>query len=326
LRIDSQTDRGLRPIFILGVPRSGTTLLRVMLGAHPLVAGLPETPWLLGSYGGISSLRGLVETVAAHPLGMVANVKGAAEGDVYQAGRAFLLALLTPYLQRTGKTHVVIKTPGDLQFLEFLVKLYPDALYVHICRDGRDVALSYLKRKGSFFSRRTGRGRMDFLNLLKRWHEWESKTRRVLKDGRIPHVSLRYEDLTAHPEAELRRICAFLEIPYEPAMLDYAQADVDLPKWEAGSTDVRENSQVTAAFVERWRQTRPTPSFAYALTRCDHFLVELGYPPSGLKLSPDQRLSAALYPWLGPLMAAEDFFADFFGRVRKRIAGTAPAR
>src|SRR5438046_2599807 len=62
------------PIFIIGVPRSGTTLLRVLLDSHSEIAGLPETPWLLGAYGSEISLKAMLSGLIDGPYGAVRNV------------------------------------------------------------------------------------------------------------------------------------------------------------------------------------------------------------------------------------------------------------
>jgi hypothetical protein len=308
-----------RPIIIVGVPRSGTTLLRVLLGAHSLVLGLPETPWLLGAYGDGASLRAFLTVLADAPTGYVANVKGAQAADVFEAGRAFVEALVRPALARRGKERVVLKTPDDIRFLEFLAALFPDACYVHICRDGRDVALSYVAKKGRWFPRHDGRGGVDFFTMLRRWHAWESKARRILAGGGVSSLCLRYEDLVTRPEAEVRRLCDFLGLPFEPAMLRFAEADLDYPSWEAGSSDVRASKSISADSVGRWRQAPRTPAFVYALTRHDRYLTDLGFEPSRLAFTAPQRLAGALYPWLAPLASFIDYAAEEAKRLRGRL-------
>jgi hypothetical protein len=310
---------GFRPIFVLGVPRSGTTLLRVILGAHPLVLGLPETPWLLGSYGEGASLRGLLTLLAEDRTGIVQNVAGVQKADVYGAGRAFLEAMFAPILARRGKKLIAFKTPDDIKFLEFLVALFPDASYVHICRDGRDVALSYVAKKGSWFARFGEHGGVDFFTMFRRWHDWESKTREILSAGRVSSLSLRYEDLVARPEAEIRRISGFLGIDYDPAMLRIEAANADLPAWEAGSSDVRARRAIGPDSVGRWRQARRTPALVYALTRHGRFLAELGYDPEAPDFTILQRLGGALYPVLAPVRALADRTIDRFMNWRARL-------
>lgn len=308
-----------RPIFIVGVPRSGTTLLRVLLGAHSLVLGLPETPWLLSSYGDAASLRALLTVLAEDRMGLVKNVKGAEAADVYDAGRAFLDALFKPCLARREKKLVVFKTPDDIKFLEFLITLFPQARYIHICRDGRDVALSYVAKKGRWFARRSERRSVDFFSMFRRWHDWESRARAILAASSVSSMSLRYEALVSQPEAEIRRICDFLHLPFEPAMLRFAEADVDYPAWEAGSTDVRSSAAITSGSIGRWRHARRTPALVHALTRHDDYLVDLGYQPSRLELTPLQRLGGALYPWFAPATSLVDGVADEFMRIRGKL-------
>ena len=308
-----------RPIFIVGVPRSGTTLLRVLLGAHSFVLGLPETPWLMGSYGDPVSLRALLTALAEDPMGLVKNVKGTEPADISSAGRAFLEALIGPCLERRGKKFVVFKTPDDIKFLEFLVALFPQAYFIHICRDGRDVALSHVAKKGRWLPRHIELGGVDFFNVFQRWHDWETKARTVLAESGAPSIFLRYEDLVTRPEAELRRLCEFLGLPFEPMMLRYTAADVDFPNWEAGSTDVRAKRDVSSAAVARWRHARRTPAFVYALTRHDRYLAELGYEPSRLELTAWQHVIGALYPWFAPAAGLIDRVADEFMHFRGRL-------
>src|SRR5215472_7987272 len=128
------------PIFIVGVPRSGTTLLRVLLDSHSEIAALPETPWLLGAYGPDPSLRAVLQGLIDGPYGAVRNISGVDEDDVLAAGSALLERLFAPMLQARNKTHLVLKTPADIRHLDFLIRLLPAARFIHITRDGRDVA------------------------------------------------------------------------------------------------------------------------------------------------------------------------------------------
>jgi hypothetical protein len=95
----------------------------------------------------------------------------------------------------------------------------PEARFLHLIRDGRDVALS---RR----SRGMGAGKPigDAARLWRRRVENARKQARRLRDR---YLELRYEDLVAAPEAELRRICGSIELAYDPAMLDYHRDSVD---------------------------------------------------------------------------------------------------
>jgi protein-tyrosine sulfotransferase len=290
------------PIFIVGVPRSGTTLLRVLLDSHSEIAALPETPWLLGAYGPDPSLRGVLNGLIDGPYGTVRNVAGVEPDHVFAAGRSLLETMFAPMLNARQKQRLAFKTPADIRHLDFLLKLLPGAFYIHITRDGRDVALSQLAKKGSFFNDLKEYRRIGFANLLKRWAEWEERIRALLYRDGVKVVHVKYEDLIADPRRELQRITAFLGVPFEAAMLDYASRNHDYPAWEAGSTDVSRNERITAASMDKWRQAKMTTEMLHALMKYDHALVAFGYPASGVTPDPARRALAALFPLVSPLL------------------------
>jgi hypothetical protein len=238
------------------------------------------------------------------PYGAVQNVAGVEVEDVLAAGRRFLEELFASILKKRGKRILSFKTPADIRHLDFLTRLLPGALYIHITRDGRDVALSQLAKKGTFFKNLREYRRVSFGNAFRRWVEWEQRARTVLAREGVRAIHLRYEDLVAAPERELRRIADFLGIPFEARMLEYASMNHDYPSWEAGSTDVARNKGVSAASVGKWRQARMTTDMLSTLMRHDRFLVELGYAPSGLAPNQLERALAAAYPWLNSLLDA----------------------
>lgn len=300
------------PIFIVGVPRSGTTLLRVLLDSHSQILALPETPWVSGAYGGPLSLRQLLLDLADGPYGAARNVAGIARGDILHAGRIFLEALFAPALAARGKHVVAFKTPSDIPHLEFLTDLLPDARYIHITRDGRDVAMSQLSKKGSFFLELRGYRSLSYANVFRRWVEWEQMASSILSRNGLRVCHLRYEDLIADTEQQLRRLTDFLDIPFEPRMLDYAAHSHDYPKWEAGSTDVVQRRSVSDSSVGKWQTQAKTAEILHTLKRYDPFLVSLGYPSSDLRPGPGQAALIAGYGLARPLL-------EIFSLVARRL-------
>jgi len=292
------------PIFIVGVPRSGTTLLRVLLDSHSRILALPETPWVSGAYGGPLSLRQLLLDLQTGPYGLARNVAGVTGADILSAGANFLEQLFEPALKVRGKSVVAFKTPSDIPHLEFMTALLPGARYIHITRDGRDVAMSQLAKKGSFFLELRGYRSLSYANVFRRWVEWEEKARTVLYGGDLKVLHLRYEDLIADPEKQMRRAMAFLNLPFEPGMLDYAAQSHDYPKWEAGSTDVAQRRGLTDSSVEKWRKGKKSIEMLHTLARYDDFLVRLGYPSSELKPGRGQRLLMLGYGLVRPVLEA----------------------
>ena len=180
------------PVIVVGVSRSGTTLLRVLLGAGPDLAAPPETPWITGAYGP-NSLRQLVEALTTHETGPVANLSGITEAHLVSGARAFADTILSAYAAARGKPRVLLKTPKDIPHLAFLARVFPDAHFVHIVRDGRDVALSTVARRDV---RDLGpHGALTFDNALRRWIEWEDLVRGLVADGTLRLACrVRYED------------------------------------------------------------------------------------------------------------------------------------
>ncbi len=126
-------------------------------------------------------------------------------------------AIYRLYAESQGKSRFGDKTPLYLQHLDVLERAFPGARYVHIVRDGRDAAVSLLAmtRKPRFNLARP-RGVGDFAVA------WQREVRAAQEFGRThPYHEVRYEDLVDQPEARLREVCAFLELEYEPGMLEY---------------------------------------------------------------------------------------------------------
>jgi hypothetical protein len=211
-------------------------------------------------------------------------------------------------LARRGKKILAFKTPADIRHLDFVTEFLPDARYIHITRDGRDVAMSQLAKKGSFFHDLREYRRLSYANVFRRWVEWEQKVRATLYRGGLKVIHLRYEDLIADPEREMRRITSFLGLPFEKGMLDYASHDHDYPDWEAGSTDVAGHAGISAVSVAKWRGAKMSVEMLHTLLRYDSFLVELGYPSSGLKPGWGARLAVAGFPLVKPVLDGSSRF------------------
>lgn len=128
-------------VFLLGAPRSGTTLLSVMLDSHPDIASPPE-PWLM------LGLAALGRVPVRHPANV--SVLGTAirhfvgEDGRILAARAAARALYEAHLERCGKRVFVDKTPRYWLIAEFLISVFPGARFVWLRRDPLDVAASYL--------------------------------------------------------------------------------------------------------------------------------------------------------------------------------------
>lgn len=238
------------PIFILGVPRSGTTLLRTILDSHPNIAAGPETPWLAAHQP--RSLGGLYEFLTQSPHGYCASF-GIDKPVVTDAVRAFADSLFSAYAQSRGKQRWAEKTPDDLLHLNFLLEVFPDATFIKIERDGLDTAVSTAivadHRKGisDRHEKRLAFGKSctvknNAFNALLRWNHWNRLIDTAMEGREI--VKVRYEDLVNDTEPTLRRLLESLDEPFDPCVLNYADAKHDYPDWEWGSADVKHHGRI----------------------------------------------------------------------------------
>lgn len=243
------------PIIILGVPRSGTTLLRTMLDAHPAIACGPETPWLAEHQP--ATLLGLVRAMRDPEHGYCKSYKQPRE-VLHRAARNFLDEVMLAYASARGKQRWAEKTPNNLLHLDALHQLLPDARWVWITRDALDVAHSTT----TVAAHRAGIAPV-YENTLRltpgqsvpstplaatlRWVNWNRRIDGFLKGKPFHHLA--YESLVCAPQAELRRLCDFIDEPFEQSMLAYDTKSHDLPTWEWGSTDVAQHGRVVTGRI-----------------------------------------------------------------------------
>jgi len=203
--------------FVVGVGRSGTTLLRLMLDAHPQLAIPAEThfvPDLLERQAECRMSGELVDAIVASrtwdDFGLDAERLRAEASEAHGAAEV-LRVFYRLCAEREGKPRWGDKTPGYVKRMRAIGDALDEARFIHLVRDGRDVALSRLKR-GMGAEKPIG----DVADLWKRRIE---NARKQAKHLRGRYLELRYEDLVADPEPALREICELIELEFDPAML-----------------------------------------------------------------------------------------------------------
>lgn len=224
-------------LFIVGCPRSGTTLLRHIVGAHSQMAVTPEAYWIPKWF---EKRRGLTRDGQLTPnlipelladekfklfyLGPEVVTRLGREGQP-QSYAAFITGIFDLYGRSRGKVLVGNKTPDAVRKMGTLHALWPYARFVHLIRDGRDAALSFFdwrnvvqKKPGTFPT-----WKEDRASTVALW--WELNVRRGREAGAALgpelYYEIRYESLVGQPEQECAALCAFLGVPYEPAMLRF---------------------------------------------------------------------------------------------------------
>jgi hypothetical protein len=216
------------PLIVLGVGRSGTTLLRVMLDRNSQLAIPYETffvPQLAHRHGRRPKLDEFLED-----LGRLRTLYdwGITAEDVRPRLRegmttsAAIGAIFETYADRQGKPRWGDKTPLYMQQLPLLERLFPDAIWVHLVRDGRDAALSFLELPEGFTGKTWAQPR-TVPQFAARWRTEVLAARRLGRHARSRYLELRYEDLVAEPERELRQVSEHASLPWEPEMLDHTR-------------------------------------------------------------------------------------------------------
>ena len=278
--------------FVVGAGGSGTTTLRLMLDAHPQLAVPPETHFLpalaKAARGPAVTPHDLVEVIVADrrwtDFGfsreelerMFENIRPV---NARAAARAFYRA----YAERYGKPRWGDKTPRYARFMKRIQRLLPEARFVHLIRDGRDVRLSRARRVEE---------PPPIEVAAKRWRSRIERSRKIARE--LPHyLEIRFEDLIGDTEATLRQVCEFVELDFDPAMLTYYETaperlaemsenlpDADDKQVRPGTRLERKRSSLRPpdpSMIGRWRE-RMTPDerIAYESVAGD-LLVELGY-------------------------------------------------
>jgi hypothetical protein len=239
------------PIFIVGGPRSGTTLMRNMLNRHPEIAICRETEffhWVYQrrrNFGSLSDLRNRQSAVkqylATQRVHRMRLDLQALEQTLLQEAvsyPAMFLSLMRFFAQAHGKRRCGEKTPHNGLIVEMLYQWYPDAVVIHMLRDPRDAVASML--------------RMPWApkNVVSNAYSWLRFNQGAWRSrNRGKYMQVRYEELVTQPEPQLKRICEFAGEDFSPAML--------VPNWDPSAELFlfrRAEEPVTTERLGKWRE------------------------------------------------------------------------
>ncbi len=277
-------------VFIVGCPRSGTTLVQRMMNAHPQIAIIFETKWIPRLF---DRRKGLTKEGLVTPE-LIPHLCGQRDFDRLHIDRKQLEALLEAdrqatyaefvsrifdlYGERRGKSLVGDKTPGYVRWLDTLHTLWPKARFVHLVRDGRDVFLSTAdwpkgqqKKPATFAAWKD-----DPVSTAAFW--WELNVRLGRAVGKLLgpelYYEVRYESLVRNPVEECTALCAFLGLPYDEAM----------PRFHEGRTNTKPGLSAKHAWLpitpglRNWRSQMTAEDAERFEAAAGELLDELGYP------------------------------------------------
>lgn len=279
-------------IFIVGVNGSGTTMLADALGKHPELYMLPwETrvlPYLAHSYPDsvlrdLSARRALADALGSskafwrcngnRPLVLPDDVL--ATLDDFES---IVDAMYSHFASLEGKQRWGDKTPMYLQHIDMLSRVFPDARFIHIYRDGRDSAQSFHRRWRQAPSR-----------TIFRWKKSIALGREQgQRLGNARYFELSYEELTEDPESWMRRVCSFARLDFHPEVLNSSMRYMDDTTRETAQGQMIQNN-------DKWRVYFNSKQIDELEQIAGKMLANLGYV---VKLQGDKDLSPMRLRWL----------------------------
>lgn len=275
------------PLFIVGAPRSGNTLTRRVLMASGQIYIPPETyvlgeiltrwrkwhrltwrerVWLFCGYFDRHNKFDDFEIDSLSPF--------AAEACAFDETQRSLHHLLDRFYAFMAREHGFTearwgdKTPWNTVHLKDIVKSYPDAYYLYLKRDGRDVVASQLKSD-----------MRDFEASAQRWVEANAACRQHLKRARRAHLEVAYEDLVRHPEAVFKSIFDWADLAFDADYLTRIPArmgDVDRHEHHSAVTQ-----PITAGSIGKWQKSLSADQFETLPPAFGEMMQLLGYPARG---------------------------------------------
>lgn len=274
------------PVFIVGAPRSGTTMLAVLLDRHSRISIPPETNFFSEFLPQIStcdesSQEDKVQAALSFrriqdleiPKKELLKRFGMYENDFPSLFRAILEA----YSARQGKQRAGEKSPKHIEHVPTLLQAFPKAKIVLIVRDGRDVVRSLLKvawaepgnpRRFGLFCIEWNR----YVDLVRKYRQEFSSTQLFV---------IKYEDILRQPEDKIREICQFIGEKFEAQQLNAGKTSTTVPGWEMDWKG-KASQMLDPKRIEAWRNEQDIKKIWSMNIFMGKSLKYLGYPETNL--------------------------------------------
>ncbi len=278
-----------RPIFIVGAPRSGTTLFQYMLRSHPNIS-LPTgeshffIPLLRNaeSFGDLSekqNIRKVLEAMYQQSADFLDTDLHGISFDIdrlteefYTEKRTSIKQIFAGIFEKNAagenKQRWGDKTPYYVLHMKTILEIFPGAQFIHIIRDGRDCALSMFNRKHDF-------GVYNTFFAAKYWEIYIELGREMgAKLGPSVYKEIRYEDLLKTPQDVVKGVCEFLNEPYSDSLINFKKSG------EAGKTPLLQKP-ISGDNAEKWRTAMSQGQISIFERAVGDTLESTGYPTTG---------------------------------------------
>ena len=259
------------PIFVIGCARSGTTWVLDAFGAHPDVATVNES-WLFSPTVGLGPLLGKGHWDPDHPGGPQGLSRFVSREDFVAEVRTFAARVLGKALG-DGQRFLVEKSPNHVWTADGIAEVFPEARFIHVVRDGRDVAVSLLAAGDSWAPQWKESSAASVQQAASTWRRALERAAVVAPalDDRL--LEVRYEDLHADPVSGYRRLFDFAEVPYDEDLLERVRTANDFPSnYTPNERGFRRGGRV-GDWTDRFS---PADCLAFQLA-AGELLIELGY-------------------------------------------------
>lgn len=277
-----------------GSPRSGTTLLRTLLrGSSHLVVHKLEPQYILDldrRFGRtIADVQTATEFLIGHkkfPNGQIdpVQLREAVKGRT-TLSLSELLGITYRLLRGTKPdATVVLKHPAFILHMDLIAELFPELRVIQIIRDPRATA----------FSQRTRWRSTSLWMSATSWQAYVDAGEALRTRGRPPYMDVRYEDLVREPELYAKKICDFIGIRFEAAMLTQDHVQKDWNPTNPGEGSRRHYQGFEKERIDKWRRFMTSPEIKLIENQCRRGMLQFGYEPINIQVSPSEYLPVYL--------------------------------
>lgn len=312
------------PLFIVGHQRSGTTMLRLMLDSHPNIAIPFETDFILpyyfkcNSFGTLKNnenIRKLLSEIMNNPFIKKGELSSIKVDDLVSKLEEKSYAGVVDCIFRTwatsrNKIRWGDKNPNAPQ-VHLLNDIFPEAMFLHIIRDGRDVAVSKMNLRASWKAQ----------SVISCAHSWcwnISFVRSISPILGKRYKEIKYENLVTSPEDTLKEVCDWLDEPYSDAMLDYHLTGARRMPSEIIETEHRNSVlPIDRSKIGMWRKKMSKGDRAVFQTITKPLLKSLGYELEDEKAFDfrlKRKISEITQAYKGHVSDVAPVFDYWFGR------------